>query len=221
MLKLDVGFAWAGSIMSILFFATVNYLTSSHQIWFIYPSFILLLWPVSLHYLRKGDYKIHSIFCSIWIIIFLITINYLYSPSHPWFLYASYPIIWWPILMYSVQKRKTVSLAIIGSLLTIMYYSILNATLSHQYPWAIYPSFVVLWWPIVLHCVKTKKYFHLSLWASVLSIVFFIVVNKVSTPSIIWAIYPIFVILWWPLSMYYFILRRKILKSKLDEAIEQ
>ncbi len=209
MLRHDVRFAWAGSIMSIIFFIIVNYLTSRDTLWFIYPSFILLLWPVSLQSIRKGEYKIHSIFCSIWIISFLLLINYLYSPNHPWFLYAFYPVIWWPILMLLEQKRKTVTIAVLGSIITIIYYSVLNATLSPEYPWAIYPSFAVLWWPIVLYFARTRQFFQLSLYASLLTIIFFIIVNVVSSPNTIWAVYPIFLILWWPLSMYYFKFKRK------------
>jgi hypothetical protein len=207
--KHDVIFAWTGSMMSILFLILVNYLTSSDYIWFIYPSFILLLWPISFYYIRKGEYKIHSIVSSLVIILFLITLNDLYSPGHPWFLYASYPVIWWPTLMILEKRRKTISVAISGSLTTIVYYIILNTTLSPNYPWAIYPSFIVLWWPLAMHYAKVKKFFHLSILASLITIVFFILVNMVSSPNNIWAVYPIFIILWWPLIMYYYKFKRK------------
>ncbi|MFJ7954405.1 permease prefix domain 1-containing protein [Lysinibacillus sp. NPDC096418] len=42
-----------------------------------------------------------------------------------------------------------------------------------------------------------------SIWGSSLIIAFFIFINLYYTPNTIWAIYPIFAILWWPLSMYF------------------
>ncbi len=48
-----------------------------------------------------------------------------------------------------------------------------------------------------------------SIWGSGLIIAFFIFINLYYTPHIIWAIYPIFAILWWPLSMYFVWSRKK------------
>ncbi|MBU5210445.1 hypothetical protein M3685_07095 [Heyndrickxia oleronia] len=208
MQKQDIIFAWLGSILCILFFLVVNYLTNPDYLWFIYPTFFLLLWPFSMYSIKHKSLKLHSLFTSVILILFFITINYVHSPFHPWFLYASYPILWWPTLMFMEKGRKTVFLAIIGSLMTIVYYSFLNATISPQYPWAIYPSFVVLWWPLALFYAKKKEYYKFSIAASLLIILFFIAVNTVSSPNTIWAVYPIFIILWWPLSMYYFQYRR-------------
>lgn len=207
--KHHIGFATAGSLMSIIFFMIVNYLTSPHTIWFIYPTFLLLLWPLSLIFIVTKKVKLFSFVYSILFIIFLITINYLYSPSHPWFLYAAFPVIWWPISLLFGNKAKTLTFAIITSICTIFYYSFLNFLLSPQYPWAIYPAFAVLWWPMSLYYVRKKNYFGLSVTASLLLIIFFISVNIISTPYIIWAVYPIFLVLWWPLSMYYFLYLRE------------
>ncbi|MET4562548.1 hypothetical protein ABIA69_003739 [Lysinibacillus parviboronicapiens] len=48
-----------------------------------------------------------------------------------------------------------------------------------------------------------------SVWGSSLIIALFIFINLYYTPNTIWAIYPIFVILWWPLSMYFVWSRKK------------
>ncbi|MGE7842777.1 permease prefix domain 1-containing protein [Lysinibacillus sp. NPDC093712] len=48
-----------------------------------------------------------------------------------------------------------------------------------------------------------------SLWGSGLITAFFIFINLYYTPNTIWAIYPIFAILWWPLSMYFVWSRKK------------
>lgn len=48
-----------------------------------------------------------------------------------------------------------------------------------------------------------------SFWGSGLIIAFFVFINVYYTPNVIWAIYPIFAILWWPLSMYFVWSRKK------------
>ncbi|MBC1778589.1 permease prefix domain 1-containing protein [Listeria booriae] len=48
-----------------------------------------------------------------------------------------------------------------------------------------------------------------SIWGSALLIILFIVVNLMYSPDVLWCIFPIFAVLWWPLSMFYFWYRRK------------
>jgi hypothetical protein len=200
----QANFAAAGSLMCILFFIIVNQITSPHDLWSIYPSFAVLHWPLTMYFLARGNIKPYSLVTSLLVVAFLIIENRLHYPEHPWFLYASYPILWWPIIMYLGKNAKTLSIAVIGSLFTIVYYSMLNATLSPQYPWVIYPAFAVLWWPLSIYFVKKKDYWGYSIWASILIIVFFVFSNAVSSANTIWAVYPIFAVLWWPLSIYYY-----------------
>lgn len=208
MKKFDIGFAVAGSVMSIVFFMLVNYLTSSHYPWFIYPSFALLCWPIGLSCVKKGNYKQFSISLSGLIMVFLIVENYMNSPSYPWFLYTIVPIVWWPILVFLGKRAKTMTVSLIGSSSIILYYAILNLILSPQYPWVIFPAFVVLWWPLAIYHALKKTYFQFSIHASVLISLFFLSVNAISSPDTLWAVYPIFCVLWWPLSMYYFAYKR-------------
>ncbi|MBK3493822.1 hypothetical protein JFL43_02895 [Viridibacillus sp. YIM B01967] len=206
-------FAVAGSFMTMLFLGITNYITSPNDIWFIYPCFLLLLWPITLYFMFKKLYKQYSIICSFMLISFLLIENYLYSPNHLWFIYAVYPIIWWPILMFLEEKAKSITVALIGSSITIIYYSILNITLSPQYPWAIYPAFLIMWWPLALYHAKKKTSVAFSINASILISIFFITVNVVSSPGTIWAIYPIFLVMWWPLSMYFYVYKKKNIQS--------
>ncbi|MFM1651582.1 hypothetical protein ACI7RC_05725 [Brevibacillus sp. B_LB10_24] len=202
--KYTIGFILAGCLMSIIFLVVANFLTSPDFIWFLYPGFTLLLLVMSWIFIKQRKHKLHSVLCSLLIIMFLFVINCLYSPGHPWFLYAIFPLVWWPASVLSGKKAKTLPFACIASLCTIVYYSILNIYISPPYPWAIYPAYAVLWWPLALYYAQKRNYFGLSISASILTILFFITVNLVSSPGTIWAIYPIFLILWWPLSMYYY-----------------
>ncbi|EUJ22080.1 hypothetical protein PGRAN_13488 [Listeria grandensis FSL F6-0971] len=48
-----------------------------------------------------------------------------------------------------------------------------------------------------------------SIWGSALLIILFVVVNVMYSPDVLWCIFPIFAVLWWPLAMFYFWYRRK------------
>lgn len=207
--KGTLGFSLIGSAMTIVFLGIVNMLTSPDTIWFLIPSFFLLLWPAALIFAFKRRYDLFSLFGSALLIAFLMTINYMYSPETPWFLYAIYPVIWWPIATFAGKRAATFSFAVIASLCTIIYYSVWNILLSPQYPWAIFPAYAILWWPLSLYFAQRKQFFWMSVAASFMTIIFFVTVNVVSSPGIIWAVYPIFGLLWWPLSMYYFYDRKR------------
>lgn len=205
--------ATAGTALMIAFLMFVNYLTSPHVIWFLYPSLVLLLLTMSLSLWKKKQPKLLSLLSSTIIILFFIINNMLYSPEHPWFLYAMFPVLWWPIVLYSGNYAKTMQFALIGSGITILYYTLLNVFLSPQYPWFIYPAFAVLWWPIGLYFGTNKKFFALSIVGSSLIIIFFIAVNAFSSPETVWAVYPIFSVIWWPLSLYYFSFKKSKVNS--------
>ncbi|MXQ53707.1 permease prefix domain 1-containing protein [Shimazuella alba] len=48
-----------------------------------------------------------------------------------------------------------------------------------------------------------------SIWGSLLIISLFVFANFYYTPDEIWFVYPTFVVLWWPLSMFFYWLRTK------------
>lgn len=48
-----------------------------------------------------------------------------------------------------------------------------------------------------------------SIWGSILIIALFVFTNLYYSPNVIWFVYPTFVVLWWPLSMFYYWLRVK------------
>lgn len=63
--------------------------------------------------------------------------------------------------------------------------------------------------------VENKKknnsgiYLGYSIWGSLLIIPVVIFTNLYFTPKVIWFIYPVFLVLWWPLTMFYVWLNRK------------
>ncbi|MFD1450212.1 hypothetical protein [Oceanobacillus sojae] len=218
-MKQEIVFATIGSIMTIVFLMIVNLLTSPEHLWFLYPSHILVLWPVSLYFLSEKQYKFGVLFVGLVIILFLSLNNYFNSPGHPWVLYAVYSIILLVVLTFLGKSSIKLSVAIIGSLAAILYYSFLNYYLSPGYPWAVYLAYAVLWWPTLLYFISSKRYFGLSIFGTFLTVVFLIVVSAVSTPNVIWEVYPIFLILWWPLSMYFYGSNKRNSRNKIIRQI--
>lgn len=210
MKKQILGYAVAASMMTILFFIIVNSITSPLHLWFIYPSYAVLWWPISIYFAGKKSAKGMALVGSTMTIVFLIVTNFITSPGHPWFLYVVFPIVWWPLVLLLGKKAATVNFAMISSLSLIAYYTALNVIISPGYPWAIYPAFAVLWWPLSLYFANKKNPFAYAIIGTVHSILFFIIVNWISSAQEIWAVYPIFAILWWPLSIYYFVYRKRM-----------
>lgn len=210
MKKYEIGFVVTGSVMTIVFLVLINFLTSAQYPWFIYPALALLLFPLGLYCVREKKYTLFSVLGSFLLLLYLIIVNYINTPDYPWFSYAVAPIVMWPALAMLDKSAKSMAVALIGSIAFILYYIFLNIFLAPQVPWAIFPAFVILWWPLSLYHIKQKSYFGFSITASLLISVFFISVNAIFSPQDIWAVYPIFAVLWWPLSMYYFDYKRKV-----------
>lgn len=199
----QLAFAVTGSLMTIFFLIIVNMLTTPDDLWFMEPTISVLQWPLILAFAARGKIKQFALYDSLLIIAFLFTENRLYSPDHPWFLYAACAIVWWPILMFAGKFAKTFAMSVIGSAGVIVSYVLLNVYVSPEFPWAMFPAFVVLWWPLAIYCGLVRQWFLFSVLGTLLSSVFFIALNAVTTTEI-WAIYPIFAIAWWPLSMFYY-----------------
>ncbi|MBC7960378.1 MAG: hypothetical protein H7X94_10955 [Vallitaleaceae bacterium] len=205
MKKQVFNFAVASSVMSILFFIIVNMITSEANLWFIYPTYAILWWPISVYFANKKSAKGLAIVGSGVTIAFVVLTNLITSPQHPWCLYVIFPILWWPLVLHIGRKAGTVKFALLSSGAIILYYAALNLWLSPVYPWVIYPTFAVLWWPLSLYFAYKKNPLAYACIGSIHTIVFFVVVNWVSSPAHIWAVYPAFAVLWWPLSIYYFV----------------
>lgn len=97
--------------------------------------------------------------------------------------------------------------SIISSVFIASFFVSLNAITTPEIAWAIYPIFVVLWWPVALYF--SQKPFLFSMIAFSMLSIFFVCVNYITSPATIWAVYPIFIAIWWPLSLYFFSYKRQ------------
>jgi hypothetical protein len=115
------------------------------------------------------------------------------------------------------SKRNGLSLAfsIWGGILIIALFLFINFYYTPDIIWFVYPAFAIIWWPMTM-CFQwyRKKYevsvgFAFSVCSFVLIIGLMLFINIYYTPKIIWFVYPVFAIIWWPLAMFFHDLRQK------------
>lgn len=197
------GFTLTGSAMTAVFLIIVNLQNSPWHLWFLYVIYPLALWPAVVHFTRRGKYKGLSICGGILTIAYLIALNVLESPEHPWYLYACFPLLWWPVTIFMGKKAGTLAYAWIASIVTIVYYAALNVFISPGFPWAICPAFAVLWWPLSLFFARRRAWVGYAAAMSLWTILFLFALNLAASPGFLWAAIPSAAILWWPVTMFF------------------
>ncbi|TSB47308.1 hypothetical protein [Alkalicoccobacillus porphyridii] len=201
-----VPFSMFASLFTIVFLFIVNWLTTPGEIWAIYPAIFILFWPLNVLFKLQNGYKWYSLIASLLLIIVLLTINLVQTPEYLWILYAWLPLLYWPLISFAGRQAGNPTFAVLASIALIMYYIGLNLFFEPGFPWFIFPTFVILWWPLSVTFARRPMLY--SVLGSFLVTIFFINVNVLTSPNVIWAVYPIFTVLWWPLSIYFFIYRR-------------
>ena len=202
-------FSILGSLSIIAFSMITNYITSPSYIWFFYPAFAVIWWPLSVFLARPCTVKFYSVFGALFILAFLAVDNFIHSPSCPWILFAVFPVLLWPACVLLGRRVQSLLAAIGLSAVGIGYYAVLNMLVFTGFPWAIFPAYVLLWWPVSIAFAGRGRTMLFSICGTLLSAALFIATNVLTTPQIIWAVYPIFALLWWPLSVYYFVYKRR------------
>ena len=212
--KHSKSFSIVGSLVIIGCLFLTNYVTSPSVIWFYYPAFAVIWWPLSVLLAGPRTAKIYSIVGALLLAAFFTFENLLKSPFCPWALLTYFPILMWPAATLLGKRLGKLVIALFGSLTGILYYTLLNIMAFSGFPWAIFPPYVLLWWPLTIAFSKRKHSMMFSISGTLLSAVLFIAVNAICSPGTIWAVYPIFALLWWPLSTYYFVWKRESRESQ-------
>ncbi len=204
-------FSLIGSAIMAVFFILTNLITSPAVLWFYYPLFALIWWPLSVFFAKPKTIKAYSIIGALMIAAFLTLENFLRTPGCFWALFAYFPLVMWPTSVLLGKRLGRLSIALAGSLAGILYYLILNLFVFKGFPWVIFPVYALLWWPMSVAFAKRGRELIFSIAGSVLTGALLITLNSITTPGSIWAVYPLFAIAWWPLSVYYFIYRRSLI----------
>lgn len=178
----------------------INFLLTPGSLWAIHPVFAALWWPLSLYFSGRNNYKGFSVAGALLTIAYLIGCNLL-SSAYPWALYACFPVIGWPLAMLLGKRFGASMFSVFGSALTLAWYGTLNALLEPGSPWIIFILFPLLWWMLSVFFYGQRQPHIYALVMSVFSIAFFFAVNLIYSPGAVWAFYPAFAMLWWPLTL--------------------
>jgi hypothetical protein len=194
-----------GSVSIIAFSVAANYIISSSYIWFYYPIFAVVWWPLSVFLGRQRYTRAYSLTGAAVILAFLGLDNYINLPNIPWVLFTVFPVLMWPAFVLLGKHARKLPTASLLSIIGIACYAGLNMYVFPGFPWAIFPAYLLIWWPICVIFAGRGQPLMFSLCGTVLSTAFFIAVNIIVSPLTVWAVYPIFALAWWPLSVYYFV----------------
>ena len=209
--KKGKAFSIIGSLSIIGFSIMANMITSPSYIWFIYPAFAVIWWPLSIILAKPRTIKAYSIFGALFILAFCAVDNHIHSPACPWVLFTIFPVLLWPVCVLLGKKILRLPIVLGLSAAGIAYYTVLNLLVFPGFPWAIFPAYLLAWWPLSVAFARRRRVMLFSLCGTFLSVALFIAVNIITTPQTVWAVYPIFALAWWPLSTYYFVyMPRKI-----------
>lgn len=188
-------------IIAMLFFTNWN--TYWGHPWFIYPTFVVLWWPLSIYFAENHNYTMYSVSASVLTTVFFVLVNLITKTAYPWFIFPVFAIWWWPLVMLTARRKRYRLFSVIGSLYTAAFFLVVNIVTTPETVWFIYPVFAVLWWPLSQLLCGMKKYKLFSVIASLYTIGFFALVNFLTSPATLWFVYPAFGIAWWPLSMFF------------------
>lgn len=124
------------------------------------------------------------------------------------------------------SKNTFLSLAfsIWGGLLITALVVFINLYYTPRNIWFVYPVFAVAWWPMSMyfHWLHKKTdasiAFPFSVASFFLTTMLFLFINFYYTPHIIWFVYPVFALIWWPIAAFFHRMRQI---SRKDEEVEQ
>lgn len=201
-------YSMIASLLTIAYLAITNLMLTPDNLWFLYTVFPLILWPALMYTERQAGSLPVAIMGSITGIAYYTILNIFMSPGHPWFLYLILPIIWWPVTVMFKKVAKNILFLFISMTIFTAYYSILNVFVSPGHPWSLYLIYPYAWAAIGMYFGTRRRWFALSVAAFIITTVFVSIMNFVLTPNTVWAVFPIFAILWWPMSIYFFKVRK-------------
>jgi hypothetical protein len=195
-------------LVSGMLFLMLNLMTSNH-VWWFHPWFGVSLAFAVIYFSITREVGRQAIYASIIIIIYLTLINVMYSSHHPWVLYAIYPILCWPLLLTLRPKSLGENFAWIMFIVGSCYYVALDLLLAPNVIYSFIIVYTLSWWPVSIHYYKKRDIHKYSLVSTITTITFFVLLNVLYSPQVIWAIYPIFGVMWWPMTMNIFVPKRR------------
>lgn len=130
--------------------------------------------------------------------IFLLVVNLFTGVSSFW---AIYPVasLLCPLVWVLTNDRKKGSMAASGMFLAFCI--VQNWVETPHYFWAVYLLPLAVAWPTIVCAGKAALSRSFSYFVTVPLIMYYVVLNIYFEPRFLWCIFPIFALVWWPLSL--------------------
>ena len=140
---------------------------------------------------------------------FVLVHRFITPDVHPWYWYTFFPLLCWPAA--AALKETALKPLPVATCATafLLYYGALNLFLSPAVPWVLFLAYPAAGAVIAAFCRQKRAWTTMSIWMSAAGIACFAAINLVFTPHTVWAVYPAFAILWWPMSMVLFGRKKK------------
>lgn len=194
-------FSVAASVVSVAYYGALNAFLEPLSPWVIFVAFAVLWWPVSVYFYGHHAPHKYAAVMSALSITFFAAVNMIYSPGALWAHYPSFAILWWPITLAFARRKWWLGYAVVATLLSIMFFAGINIATSAGYPWSVYPSLAMLWWPLTAGFAGKHKPFAFSVLGAALGIATLMTVNLITSPGFLWGLFGSFGLLWWPLAV--------------------
>jgi hypothetical protein len=127
-----------------------------------------------------------------------------------------------------LEQSKNIGLSLAfsvwGAILLTALFLFVNLYYTPNNIWCVYPVFAVVWWPMAMYFrwLKNKRdksmAFPFSIASFLLITALMLFINFYYTPNIIWFVYPVFAIVWWPVALFFHMNRTK---NRKDADLEQ
>ncbi len=194
-------FSVIAAIYISVFFLIVNLVSSPNTVWFIYPAFAVIWWPLSQVLCGLKKYKLYSVVSSLYMTAFLALVNLLTSPFYIWFYYPAFVIAWWPLSMFFAKKYSK-PYSVVMSIIIIGFLALINFMHTPDKLWFHQTIFFVVWWPVVTLLGKRAKTLAFAIVSAVVIIGYAVLFYYLKTPGIHpWYLYVIFPVVWWPVCV--------------------
>lgn len=109
---LSLAFSVWGALLIIALVSFVNFYCTPHVIWFVYPLFAVVWWPMAFffHWMHMKNGKPTGLAFSVMsfclIVGLLLFINLYYTPRVIWVVYPAFAVIWWPMALFFHRLRQ-------------------------------------------------------------------------------------------------------------------
>lgn len=192
-------FAWCSYFAIVAYYTLINIFIEPRHLFTVFIAYGLIWWPIGLHYRGNMSRKVLAILGAVTHIAFAALMNQILKPEYFWSIFVFAPLLWWPICEFAGQKAKTVSFAWLSYFALIGYYGCVNFFIETRHPFIVYLIFAFAWWPLGLAYSKHRKSWRFSLEGALLLTIFFAAVNWITTPTVLWAVYPVAAVWVWPI----------------------